>query len=90
MARSSLYVDIAKSVEKTLADEARRNELMLASVRTLALGLITLLNITMYLVVRGRADPLVHHRLVLADLGSAVVRAVVKPAGRPPRDKLQP
>jgi hypothetical protein len=44
----------------------------------------------MYLVVRGRADPLVHHRLVLADLGSAVVRAVVKPAGRPPRDKLQP
>ena len=49
MARSSLYADIAKSVEKTLANEARRNELMLASVRTLALGLITLLNLTMYL-----------------------------------------
>jgi class 3 adenylate cyclase len=49
VARSSLYADIAKSVEKTLAEEARRNELMLASVRTLALGLITLLNVVMYL-----------------------------------------
>jgi hypothetical protein len=49
VARGSLYADIASSVEKTLAEEARRNELMLASVRTLALGLITLLNTVMYL-----------------------------------------
>ena len=48
MARSSLYADISKSVENTLSEEARKNELMLAWVRTLALALITLLNVTMY------------------------------------------
>ena len=48
MARQSVHQDIAQSVDRTLRDEARRAELMLATVRTLALFLVTCLNTVMY------------------------------------------
>jgi class 3 adenylate cyclase len=48
MARQSAHADIAASVDRTLRDEARRSELMLASVRAIALGPVFVLNTVMY------------------------------------------
>jgi class 3 adenylate cyclase len=49
MARRSVHTDIAESIDKTLREEARRAELMLATVRTLALVLVTALDLLLYL-----------------------------------------
>ncbi len=48
MARLSAYADIAASVDRTLKDEARRSELMLAGVRTVALVPVVFLNTFLY------------------------------------------
>jgi class 3 adenylate cyclase len=48
MARQSAHADIAASVDRTLKDEARRSELMLAWVRAVALGPVFLLNTFLY------------------------------------------
>jgi class 3 adenylate cyclase len=48
MARASAHADIAASVDRTLNVEARRAELMLASVRTVALGPVVLLNTVLF------------------------------------------
>src|ERR1700761_3116882 len=50
MARQSAHADIAESVDRTLKDEARRSEMMLASVRAIALGPVFALNTVMYFV----------------------------------------
>jgi class 3 adenylate cyclase len=49
MARRSVHTDIADSIDRTLREEARGAELMLASVRTLALVLVTGLDTLLYL-----------------------------------------
>ncbi len=48
MGRASAHADIAASVDRTLRVEARRAELMLASVRTIALFPVVLLNSVLY------------------------------------------
>ncbi len=48
MARGSAHADIAASVDKTLKDEARRSELMLAGVRTVAIVPVVFLNTFLY------------------------------------------
>jgi class 3 adenylate cyclase len=48
MARGSAHADIAASVDRTLKDEARRSELMLAGVRTVALVPVVFLNTFLY------------------------------------------
>jgi class 3 adenylate cyclase len=48
MARASAHADISASVDRTLDKEARRAEMMLASVRTVALGPVVLLNGVLY------------------------------------------
>lgn len=48
MARGSAHADIAASVDRTLKDEARRSELMLAGVRTVAIVPVVFLNTFLY------------------------------------------
>jgi len=57
MARQSVHADIASSIDHTLREEARRAEIMLASVRALALGLVTMLNTFLYFVPRAAGWP---------------------------------
>lgn len=50
MARASVHLVLADSIERTLREEGRRAELMLATVRTLALVLVTALDWLLYVV----------------------------------------
>jgi len=77
MARQSAHADIAASVDRTLKDEARRSELMLAGVRTVAIGPVVFLNTFLYFYPKQAGFERGNSWLITMPLGWVVASAVL-------------